>query len=85
VVGIKEKQNKTSFLKSNCEKCMLIRAFIIKSSITPTRYPSRPLRVERNREIINIMMLPAQMTEISQGLRRKPFEYILLDIFYNKY
>lgn len=54
---------------------MLIRAFIIKSTVTPRGYPSRPLRVQRKRKIINIMMLPAKMTEmITQGLKRKPFE-----------
>lgn len=62
-------------MKSKCEKYMLIRAFIIKSTITPRGYPSRPLRVQRKRQIINIMMLPAKMTEmITQGLGRKPFE-----------
>lgn len=63
---------------------MLIKAFIIKSTVTPRGYPSRPLRVQRNREIINIMMLPAKMTEmITQRLRRKPFESILLYILHN--
>lgn len=39
---------------------MLIKTFIIKSTVTPRGYPSRPLRVQRNREITNIAMLPAK-------------------------
>lgn len=43
---------------------MLIRVFIIQSTVTPGGYPSRPLRVQRNRQIINIMMFPAKITDM---------------------
>lgn len=54
---------------------MLITAFIIKGAIAPQGYPSRPMRVQRNREITNIMILPATMTDmITRGPRRKTVE-----------
>lgn len=48
-------------------------AFILNCTRTPRGDPSGPLRVQRNREIINIMMLPAKMTEIITHVLRKSF------------
>lgn len=60
MVENEKKKKGNSFLKSKCEMLMLIRTLIVKSTMTPRGYASRPLRVQRNREIINIMMLPAK-------------------------
>lgn len=50
---------------------------LIKSTIAPRVYPSRPTRVKRNGEITNVMILPAKTTEmVTWGPMRKTPEQI---------